>query len=139
MAEIKERKYDLLCCITVIDFTEVISSFLTSVEVEKVIWELRFDEKKLGRICVWHISEKLDKSCFETFGIPGSSLKKNLDMYTKGLKWNGLKMLQVRFWLDIMNSLFMKRVVNHWTCFLFPFIPSNQLWSSPPCPLPLFF
>lgn len=37
MAEIKEKKYDLLRCITVIDFTEVISSFLTSVEIEKVI------------------------------------------------------------------------------------------------------
>lgn len=46
MEEIKEKKYDLLCCITVIDFTEVISSFLTSVKEEKVIWELRFDKKK---------------------------------------------------------------------------------------------
>lgn len=62
MAEIKERKYDLLCCITVIDFTEVISSFLTSVEVEKVIWELRFDEKKIREnLCLAHIWEAWQK------------------------------------------------------------------------------
>lgn len=64
--------------------------------------------------------------------------EKHMDMYTQGLNWNGLRLLQGRFRLDIMNKFFMESIVKHWTCFLLPFIPSNKLWSSPSCPLPSF-